>query len=93
MFNERSAGKHPVCELYPYVPAILLHREMISDKMSFCTATMQYSKVKTYVQILSAIMLTLIKFYLDLNLCSGQVNMQICGFHCMPGYSISVFYH
>ena len=26
-----------------HVPAILLHREMISDKMSFCTATMQYS--------------------------------------------------
>ena len=25
-----------------HVPAILLHREMISD-MSFCTATMQYS--------------------------------------------------
>ena len=28
----------------------------------------------------------------DLNLCSGQVNMQLCGFHCIPGYSISVFY-
>ena len=26
-----------------HVPAILLHREMISDKMSFYTATMQYS--------------------------------------------------
>ena len=30
---------------------------------------------------------------MDLNLCSGQVNMQLCGFHCIPGYSISVFYH
>ena len=35
-------------------------------------------------------MLTLIKFYMDLNLCSRQVNMQLCGFHCIPGYSISV---
>ena len=26
-----------------HVPAILLHWEIISDKMSFCTATMQYS--------------------------------------------------
>ena len=30
---------------------------------------------------------------MDLNLCSEQVNMQLCGFHCIPGYSISIFYH
>ena len=35
-------------------------------------------------------MLNFINIYMDLNLCSGQVNMQLCGFHCMPGYSISV---
>ena len=38
-------------------------------------------------------MLNFIYFYMDLNLCLGQVNMQLCGFHCIPGYSISVFYH
>ena len=38
-------------------------------------------------------MLNFINFNQDLNLCSGQVNMQLCGFHCIPGYSISVFYH
>ena len=35
-------------------------------------------------------MLNFINFNQDLNLCSGQVNMQLCGFHCIPGYSISV---
>ena len=35
-------------------------------------------------------MLNFIYFNMDLNLCSGQVNMQLCGFHCIPGYSISV---
>ena len=35
-------------------------------------------------------MLNLINFYMDLNLCLGQVNMQLCGFHCIPRYSISV---
>ena len=35
-------------------------------------------------------MLNFIYFNMDLNLCSGQVNIQLCGFHCIPGYSISV---
>ena len=38
-------------------------------------------------------MLNFIYFNMDLNLCSGQVNMQLCGFHCIPGYSISVSFH
>ena len=38
-------------------------------------------------------MLNFTYFNMDLNLCSGQVNMQLCGFHCIPGYSISVFCH
>ena len=46
--------------------------------------------VKTYVKLLCANMLNFINFYQDLNLCSGQVNMQLCGFHCIPWYSISV---
>ena len=33
-------------------------------------------------------MLNFIYFNQDLNLCSGTLNMQLCGFHCMPGYSI-----
>ena len=37
-------------------------------------------------------MLNFIKSIQDLNLCSGQVYMQLCGFHCIPGYSISAFY-
>ena len=34
--------------------------------------------------------LNFIYFNMELNLCPGQVNMQLCGFHCIPGYSISV---
>ena len=33
-------------------------------------------------------MLNFIYFNQDLNLCSGTLNMQLCGFHCMPRYSI-----
>ena len=38
-------------------------------------------------------MLNFIYFNMDLNLCSGQVNMQLCGCDCIPGYSISVIFH
>ena len=38
-------------------------------------------------------MLNFIYFNMDLNLYSGQVNMQLYGFHCIPGYTISVIFH
>ena len=31
-----------------------------------------------------------VKLFQHRNLCSGQVNMQLCGFRCIPRYSISV---
>ena len=36
------------------------------------------------------IMLNFNYFYQDLNLCSGTFNMQLCGFHCIPRYSICI---
>ena len=50
-------------------------------------------KSADHLKILCTNMINFIKSIQDLNLCSGQVNMQLCGFHCIPGYSISVFYH
>ena len=35
--------------------------------------------------LLKLLMLNFIYFNMDLNLCLGQVNMQLCGFHCIPG--------
>ena len=43
-------------------------------------------KSQDLLKILCANMLNFSNCIQDLNLCSGQVNMQLCGFHCISGY-------